>query len=307
MSSVERVSDRRRRLYKLLGELPPRDRPIEAKKVDEKHGPQYVLESWTLDLNGVEPVPAYLVLPPDRTAPYPAVLYNHPHDATGKRTLLDGPTYMFPTPYAQALAGRGYAVLAIDHWGFGERSGRTESEIFKEMLWFGQVLWGMMVYDSLRALDFLCDDPRVDRQRVATVGMSMGSTMAWWTAALDERIRVVVDLCCLTDFRALIEARGLDEHGIYYYVPNLLRHFQTADINALIAPRPHLSLNGVYDLLTPPAGLDTIDIALKNVYGEMGVPTHWHLSRYAVGHLETEAMRLEALAFLDSHLMAGQM
>ena len=29
--------------------------------------------------------------------------------------------------------------------------------------------------------------------------------MAWWLAALDERITCCIDLCCLTDFEALIE------------------------------------------------------------------------------------------------------
>ena len=82
----------------------------------------------------------------------------------------------------------------------------------------------------------------------------MGSTMAWWLAALDERVKVCVDLCCLTDFAALIETRGLDGHGIYYYVPRLLKHFTTAEINALIAPRPHLALAGNYDRLTPSPG-----------------------------------------------------
>ena len=90
-------------------------------------------------------------------------------------------------PYAKALTDLGYVSLCIDSWVFGERSHATEADTFKAMLWQGQVLWGMMVYDSLRALDFLIERPDVDPQRVATLGMSMGSTMAWWVAALDER------------------------------------------------------------------------------------------------------------------------
>ena len=120
------------------------------------------------------------------------------------------------------------------------------------MLWHGQVLWGMMVYDSLarRRLPGY-PAPTSTATRIATLGLSMGSTMAWWLAALDERVKVCVDLCCLTDFHALIEARGLDGHGIYYYVPELLKHFTTADINALIAPRPHLALAGNYRSADP--------------------------------------------------------
>ena len=32
--------------------------------------------------------------------------------------------------------------------------------------------------------------------------------MSWWLSALDERIKVCVDLCCLTDYQSLIEAKG---------------------------------------------------------------------------------------------------
>ena len=77
--------------------------------------------------------------------------------------------------------------------------------------------------------------------------MSMGSTMAWWLAALDTRIKVTVDINCLTDFQALLAENGLSRHGLYYFVPGLLKHFTTAQINALIAPRAHLGLAGLRD------------------------------------------------------------
>ncbi|MFN2234708.1 MAG: dienelactone hydrolase family protein, partial [Anaerolineales bacterium] len=201
-------------------------------------------------------------------------------------------------PYAKELTSNGYAALCIDSWCFGERGGRRESAIFKEMLWKGQVLWGMMVYDSLRALDYLVSRPDVDAMRIGTMGISMGSTMAWWTAALDTRVKVCIDLCCLTDFEALIDAQGLDGHGIYYYVPSLMKHFSTAKINALIAPRAHLSLAGNYDQLTPPAGLDRIDQELRRVYEEAGAEKAWQLKRYEIGHFETALMRSEVISFL---------
>jgi dienelactone hydrolase len=250
-------------------------------------------------------VPAYFIAPAAGGGPFPTVLYNHAHGgdyAKGKDEVLTGTAYLRQPPYAEALTALGMAVLCVDHWGFGERRGRTESEIFKHMLWRGQVMWGMMVYDSLRAIDYLVSRPDVDAGRIATLGISMGSTMAWWAAALDERIRVCVDLCCLTDFDALIETGGLDGHGISYYVPGLLKHFTAAEINALIAPRPHLSLAGVFDPLTPAAGLDRIDAQLREAYRQLGAEAAWRLVRSQTGHFETAAMRAEALAFLREWL-----
>jgi cephalosporin-C deacetylase-like acetyl esterase len=110
--------------------------------------------------------------------------------------------------------------------------------LFKELLWRGLVLWGLMVYDTLRATDYVLSRADVRADRIATLGMSMGSTMAWWHAALDERVSACVDLCCMTDFQALIEARGLDGHNLYYYVPGLLKHFTTAEINGQISVGP---------------------------------------------------------------------
>jgi dienelactone hydrolase len=170
------------------------------------------------------------------------------------------------------------------------------------MLWNGRVMWGMMVYDSLKALDYLETRPEVNAKRIGTLGMSMGSTMAWWVAALDERVKVCVDICCLTDFQALIESNGLSEHGVYYYVPSLLKHFTTARIAAMIAPRAHLSLAGTRDPLTPVAGLDRIERELTDVYGGAGKPENWRLLRYDAGHVETPEMRREAMAFLARHL-----
>ncbi|MCG3118513.1 MAG: hypothetical protein ALAOOOJD_00733 [bacterium] len=295
---------RRQELYGLLGDLPSRHHPISCKILSVSEQKTYTLEKLVLDLNGIEPVPAYLVKPLTE-GPYPVVLYNHAHggDYTlGKDELIRGRAILQDPPYAEVFTAHGIAALCIDTWLFGERRGRAESEEFKRMLWYGQVLWGMMVFDSLRAVDYLCSRPDIDAQRIGTLGLSMGSTMAWWLAALDLRIKVCVDICCLTDFEALIESRGLDGHGIYYYVPSLLKHFTAAEINGLIAPRPHLSLAGNDDPLTPPAGLERIDQELKRVYEKLGHSEAWELQRFNVGHFETAEMRAAVLTFLAKWL-----
>jgi dienelactone hydrolase len=298
---------RRRVLYSLMGDLPDRARPVEAHKVLEERREKYVLEKLVLELNGVEHVPAYFVKPLDAPAGkrLPTLLYNHAHGGdykTGKDELLEHRGYFQEPPYAEELTRRGYAALCIDHWVFGERRGRSESSVFKQMIWHGQVLWGMMVYDSLRAIDYLVTRGDVDAKRIGTLGLSMGSTMAWWAAALDDRVKVCVDLCCLTDFQSLIETDGLDGHGIYYYVPGLLKHFTTAQINALISPRPHLALAGNKDALTPVNGLDRIDEELKRAYAADGAPDAWKLFRQDVGHTETPEMRAEIVRFLEKWL-----
>lgn len=293
-------------LYGLLGELPPRSRPIAGQRLGEEIGHGYRLERLLLDLNGREPVPALLTLPTAAPAPFPVVLFHHSHGGfhrLGKRELVDGNVYLADPPYAQALAARGIAALCIDQWNFGERHRGSESALFKELLWRGQVLFGLMVYDCLRSIDYVASRSDLDPTRVAALGISMGSTLSWWTAALDERVRVVVELCCLTEFDELIACRSLDEHGVYYYVPGLLKEFDTARILELIAPRPFLSLSGNQDPLTPPRGLDKLDAVMTSAYAQRGQPEAWRLLREDHAHFESGTMRAAALAWLDRWLL----
>ena len=176
------------RIYALLGDLPDRKRPIGATKRQRGRARRLHPGNLGLDLNGIEKVPAYLARPRALAGRVPAVLFNHSHGGgykIGKQEFIEGRSYLQPKPYAKELTELGYVALCIDSWIFGERSHTTEADMFKAMLWQGQVLWGMMVYDGLRALDYLSARPEVDPQRVATLGMSMGSTMAWWLGALD--------------------------------------------------------------------------------------------------------------------------
>src|SRR6186997_2575809 len=83
---------RRRELYALMGDLPARNRPIGGKKRGEQERDGYVLETWDLDLNGIEPVPAYLARPTSVSGRRPAVLFNHSHGGgykIGKQEFVD--------------------------------------------------------------------------------------------------------------------------------------------------------------------------------------------------------------------------
>ena len=86
-------ASQRRQLYRLLGDLPPRRRRIRAETVSVEERPAYILEKLILDLNGIEPVPAYFARPKHLAGTAPAILYNHAHGGAyqlGKEELIDG-------------------------------------------------------------------------------------------------------------------------------------------------------------------------------------------------------------------------
>ncbi|MFO1317470.1 MAG: hypothetical protein U1F58_17905 [Burkholderiales bacterium] len=294
----------RRRLLSLLGELPPRAPATPGQCVDVTPRGDAVVERWTLDLAGT-PVPALLVAPP---SPRAVVLYCHAHGQrfdVGKDELVVGRPALASPPYGDALAAIGVAALAIDHLGFGERAATPERVLNKRLLWHGVTLWGRRVADSLAAFDWLAREPRLAALPVVALGLSMGSAMACWTAALEPRITACADLCGLAEYDAL-EASGADDlHAEYFFVPGLRRHFTAAAINALIAPRPHLSCVGADDPLTPPAGVAAIDRALRAAYAEAGAPDAWRQRVFPVGHVESPAMRAAVLGFVDGIAHGG--
>src|ERR1035438_8505274 len=55
---IEGAEARRRELYGLLGDLPPRQRPIGVRTLSVEERPGFLLEKVMLDINGFEPAPA---------------------------------------------------------------------------------------------------------------------------------------------------------------------------------------------------------------------------------------------------------
>jgi len=307
---LARQNERREALWGLLGDLPPRDRGVSARLLRTEKGPGYVLEHLELDINGVEKAPALLLVPDKRQAKAPGLVYIHAHGGTyevGKEELVVGRKVL--PAYAPVCAEKGIVALAIDSWCFSARKhvedGRQgESDAFKDMLWRGRVLWGMMMYDEFQAVTYLASRGEVDPRRIGAFGLSMGSTKAWWLAALDPRVKLCIDLCCLTDYEELTRIGNLKGHGIYYFVPRLLKQFQAHDINALIVPRAHLSLNGRHDRLTPPAGVERIAAHLAPLYRQFGRESDCRIELFDCGHEETPEMRALVLEWLDKHLLA---
>lgn len=301
---------RRKELWGLLGDLPWQHKPGPAKLIKTEKHDGYTLERLVLDLNGAEPVPALLLIPDKIQKPAPGLLFIHWHGGMydlGKEQLLIGAKAQ--PAYAPVCAEKGLVTLAIDSWCFGERKhakvGKTgEEDAFKLMLWRGQVLYGMMMFDEFRAVDYLASRPEVDAKRLGAFGMSMGSTKAWYLAALDPRVRLCLDVCCLTEFEELIKIDNLKGHGIYYYVPRLLQHFSTAQINELIVPRPRLSVNGRQDDLTPPAGVEKVRDYLLPLYRKYGREADCRIELFDCPHVELPEMRKLILEWMDAHLVA---
>jgi hypothetical protein len=131
----------------------------------------------------------------------------------------------------------------------------------------------------------------------------MGSTRAWWLAAVDDRVAAVVAVACLTRYQNLIAHGELRQHGVYYFANGLLRHFDTEGVLSLIAPRPLLALTGELDAGSPADGVRALERAVGGTYRAVGAGDRFRSVLYPeVGHAYTPEMRAEMLAWFGRWL-----
>jgi dienelactone hydrolase len=305
----------RAQLWDLLGKLPPRPKTAKVDLLSREDRGDYVVEKFQFDNAAGAVVPGYLLLPKKLGGKAPAILYCHWHGGEydiGKEELFQAKHT--PEPPGPAFARRGFIVLGVDAYCFGERNGRgpggpTEKGSDGEMtaskfnLWVGRTLWGMMLRDDLMALDYLASRPEVDAQRIGVTGMSMGATRSWWLMALDERIKTGVPIACLTRYENLIQHEMLKAHGIYYFVPGLLNHFDTEAVVALLAPRPVLFQNGGADAGSPEDGIHAIEAAVRPAYRLYGEENEFQSVVYpGQGHVYTDEMWQKSLRWMEERL-----
>jgi dienelactone hydrolase len=311
--TTDRVQTRET-LLKMLGEMPARPDPAKVKiRSTEDHG-TYVLERFEFH-NGVDMVvPGVLLLPKKRSGPAPTIVALHGRGSSKESVCTETKNSQCVGPM---LAEKGYVVAAIDAYLNGERiglgpggkldNGTTGQEytLFKLYMWQGRNLWGMMLRDEQCLIDYLATRPEVDKDRIGVTGMSMGCTRSWWLAAIDERVKALVGVACFTRYQELIAHGNLRKHGIYYFVPGMLTHFDSEAVYALAAPRPMLMLSGDQDGGAPTDGIEVLERKLGQVYQLYGKPEQFRSVVYKnTGHEYLPEMKAEMLAWFEKYLPA---
>jgi dienelactone hydrolase len=305
-------------LWELLGKLPPRLKVPKVEVLSREERADYTLEKFQFDNEAGATVPGYLLLPKGQSGKAPAILYCHWHGGEydiGKEELFQAKHT--PEPPGPAFARRGFVVLGVDAYCFGERNGHGpggpeekgrdgEMTASKFNLWVGRTLWGMMLRDDLMALDYLASRPEVDAAHIGVTGMSMGATRSWWLMALDDRLQTGVAIACLTRYQNLIQHEMLKAHGIYYFVPGFLNHFDTEAVVASIAPRPALFQNGGADGGSPEDGIHAIETAVRPAYKLYGKEQDFQSIVYpGQGHIYTPEMWQKTLQWMEERLRRG--
>ncbi len=222
------------------------------------------------------PVTAYFYRPKNLIAPAPAVLFLCGHAQEGK----GHPIYRTG---ASTLAGLGYAVLAVDPIGQGERlqfknvenaagvngyCTREHNMLGKQMGLCGEFFGSWRVHDALSGLDYLLSRPEVDTSRVGVTGNSGGGTLTTWVNALDPRFTMAAPSCYVTSWKRNIENEVPAD--IEQMLPGILgAGCEMGDFILAYAPRPVILLGQKKDFFDP-RGLKETYEQCRKVYALLG-------------------------------------
>jgi hypothetical protein len=115
----------RQQLWQLLGKMPDHTKIPDVTTLSREERDGYILEKFQFANGAGAMVPGYVFLPKKSAGKAPAILYCHWHGGqyeVGKEEMLR--TNATPVAAGPELAKRGFVVLGIDAYCFGERNGK---------------------------------------------------------------------------------------------------------------------------------------------------------------------------------------
>jgi cephalosporin-C deacetylase-like acetyl esterase len=238
----------------------------------------------------------------------PAVIYCSGHSAEGYRSA----TYMH---VILNLVKKGFIVFAFDPVGQGERleyfdpksgkslaGGPTKEHSIPGAQAFisGSSQARYMIWDGIRAVDYLFTRKEVDTSRIGITGRSGGGTQSAYIAALDDRIYAAAPENYLTSFTRLFQTIGPQdaEQNFLHGIKQGLDH---ADLLLVRAPKPALMITTTRDMFSIQGAMET-EKEVSRIYAAYGKPDNFSRAADDAGHESTKKNREAMYAFFQKHL-----
>lgn len=245
----------------------------------------------------------------------PAVLAMHQTAEAGKEEVvgLQGRPSMH---YGMDLVNRGYVVLAPDSITAGERIYNGYEPFVTEAFDKAHPEWsaiGKMVWDHQRGIDYLESLPFVDAERIGAIGHSLGAYNAFFLAALDQRVRAVVESCGYTTIASDEARERWARTSWFIHIPKLRPFvepgsklnppFDFHEVLSLLAPRPLFQSVGLRDTIFPSCdSAAQVQEELEPLYRLLGARGAVQMFIFDGEHDFPDEARERAYQFLDSHL-----
>jgi acetyl esterase/lipase len=267
-----RVSHIKANMQRVMGPLPDvsKKAPLQIKVLSSDRVSKYDRQAILFSPDASDRVPAWLLIPHDALADgtTPAMLCLHQTIPIGK----DEPVGLGGSEslhYAHELAEHGYVCIVPDYPSFGEYKYdfKTAGTGYES---------GSMkaIWNNIRAVDVLESLPQVDKNRIGTIGHSLGGHNSLFTAVFDDRIKAVVSSCGFTSFhdyyKGNLKGWTSDRYmprirDVYDNDPNKVP-FDFYEIIAALAPRGFYSNSPINDNNFDVAGVRKVFEKASDVY-----------------------------------------
>jgi Acetyl xylan esterase (AXE1) len=238
----------------------------------------------------------------------PAIIYCSGHAAEGYRSAV----YQY---VILNLVMKGFIVFAFDPVGQGERleyfTKETGKSIFggptKEHSYPGaqafiagssQAMY--MIWDGIRAVDYLMTRKEVDPARIGITGRSGGGTQSAYIAAFDERIHAAAPENYITNYTRLLQSIGPQdaEQNLFNIIA---RGLDQPDFLIVRAPRPALMITTTRDMFSIQGAIET-EMEVSSIYKAYGKEDNFSRTEDDAGHETTLKNRETMYAFFRKHL-----
>lgn len=251
-------------------------------------------------------VTAALFLPVNRKEKHPAVIFCSGHSQSGfrskgyQRTMLN-------------LAKKGFAVLAFDPIGQGERRQYQDHELRKSFgptqehsyagsqhFLLGRSPAYYFIWDGIRAVDYLYTRNDIDTARIGITGRSGGGTQTAYIAAFDQRIKAAAPECYITSFEKLFMTRG-PQDAEQNLAGSIAKGLDMSDLLLCFAPKPMLMVTTTRDIFNIQGARDVFK-ETKQAYSFLGKTNNINMVEDDAEHESTLKNREAVYGFFQTHL-----
>jgi len=296
-------------LSRIMGPFPEKT-PLNAKVIRVIKKENYRIEQVIFESQPGFFVTSSLFIPDGvkRNRKTPAVIYCSGHSEEGYRSKV----YLH---VILNLVKKGFVVFAFDPVGQGERleyydpetglssvGGPTKEHSYPgaQALISGSSQAYYMIWDGIRAVDYLLERNEVDPARIGITGRSGGGTQSAYIAALDKRIYAAAPENYITNYTRLLQSIGPQdaEQNLFNLISAGLDH---PDFLIVRAPKPAMMITTSEDMFSLQGAVET-EREVAAVYRALGHEENFSRVEDDAGHASTLKNREAMYAFFQRHL-----
>lgn len=304
----KRQKEIRERLQNIVGPFPEKT-PLNARVLRTIQKDTYKVEHVVYESQPDFYVPSSLFIPNGLTDKAPVVIYVSGHTAEGYRSE----TYQHKI---LNLVSKNIIVFAFDPVGQGERleynfgNERVPSSFgspagghsYSGLQGFitGNTQAQIMIWDGIRAVDYLLTRDEIDSERIGITGRSGGGTQSSYIAAFDDRIYAAAPESYITNFTRLLQSIG-PQDAEQVFAGGIANGIDHADLLAVRAPKPTLMIATTEDYFSIQGARETANEVLK-IYSAYNEENHFEMVEDFGEHGSTEKNREAMYSFFQDVL-----